>query len=151
MCACVIVANGPTSELVKLTQYLVPSRKSSILHVPSVENIAGIDLDIVDLKLRLAINYDLANVIFLTTLFSIEVGLVKDETDLGILWNVFGGLVEPLVVINSSYTRDDVTPLCFMSIMIQLFYANGRHTIFIAIIRLGYIAHSLQLPEVMDI
>jgi len=150
MCACVVVANGPASELVEFTQYLVSGRKSSILHVPGVENITGIDLDIVDLKLRLAIDHDLAGVIFLTTLLSVEVGLVKDETDLGILWNVFGGLVELLVVINSSYTRDDVTFLCFMSIMIQLFYANGRHTIFIAIIRLGHITHSLQLPEVMN-
>ena len=74
-----------------------------------VKDVAVVDLDVRDLKLRNTINDDAACVGRLASGLRVEAGAVKEETERGVLRNLFRSLQERLLRVNGNDFRRDVT------------------------------------------
>jgi len=77
-----------------------------------MHNVSIRDLDIGDLELSLAIDSKNTGVIFLSTLLSVEVGLVKEDTERCVGWEVLGRLVEFRRVVDGLDGGFDIIELC---------------------------------------
>ena len=80
--------------------------------MPDVEHVAVVDLNVRDLKLRDAINYDATSVILLTTRLRVEACTIQEDTEGCVVGDLLGGGQERLLVVYSNNLGSNVPLLC---------------------------------------
>jgi hypothetical protein len=97
----VVVADGVPSELVELGNHLATDAQLAFAEIPSVQDVTSVHLDVIYCEVSLAIDDELSEIRLLTTLLSVEVGLVEQDTEALALGNLLCALQELLVVVDS--------------------------------------------------
>lgn len=119
-----------------------------------MQDVAGIYLDVLDVKFGLAVDEDLASIVFLATLLGVEVGSVDYYTDLCVGGDLLRTADEGLVVVDGLDFASDISSSCERSAFFFFFYIYGGllvFTILIPVICLGDILHQFQFTKIVNI
>ena len=106
---------GSATYLIILADNLVAHGKTAILEKSSVQDVARVYLHVGDLEFGNTIDEDLARVIFLTTLLGVEVCPIENQADLFSLWQLLGGGMEVVGMIDGFDIGRDVSTVCTKS------------------------------------
>jgi hypothetical protein len=98
--------------LIILTQNLVTNGQRAILYVSRVEDITSIDLNILDIKFGDPVDKNPPSIIFLATLFGIEIGFIQDQPKLAVRRDTLGTLDKLFLVINGLDFPRDISAFC---------------------------------------
>lgn len=90
----VVVPDRPSTKLVVSADYFVSDLDITLLHPSNVQHITIVNLNILHLKLSLAIDSNHTSVILLTTRLSVEVGSVEQNTKCSIGRKLRSGVEE---------------------------------------------------------
>src|SRR5277367_951847 len=82
MSSSVIVSDGPSPEFVVLANDIFTHGEGAVFHVSCMQDISSVDLHIFNIELCLAINDNLASIVFLATLLRIKIGPCEDQPNL---------------------------------------------------------------------
>lgn len=117
-----------------------------------MQDVAGIYLDVLDVKFGLAVDEDLAGIVFLATLLGVEVGSVDYYADLCISGDILSAADKGLIVVDGLDFASDISSPCERSALFFTYTAVFLvFTILIPVVCFGDILHQFQFTKIVDV